>query len=47
MSGETMDSSNWILILIVLGVLYLFLKNRKAKKAYLKKYLLLKMKLEN
>lgn len=37
MSGETMDSSNWILIVIVLGVLYLFLKNRKAKKAYLKK----------
>lgn len=37
MSGETMDSSNWILILIVLGILYLFFKNRKAKKAYLKK----------
>lgn len=37
MSDETMDSSNWILILIVLGILYLFFKNRKAKKAYLKK----------
>lgn len=37
MSGATIDSSNWILILIVLGVLYLFLKNRKAKKAYFKK----------